>query len=157
MATRAESLLFKMPPSISVLTRNFLPTSCGSISLPLKANADDREITLRSSILERALIKPSVTPSQKYSWFGSPVRFLRGRTATDRTVSGRPTLADGRSREKKKNAAAMAEQTAAAVATASIGLRLDQRQAHTGGDTRRAVIGGPSSQCSRSSASASAD
>src|SRR5947199_2274820 len=51
----------------------------------------------------------------------------------------------------------MAEPTAAAVAEASLGLRFAQRQARTGGETRRAMIDRPSSQRSRSIAKSPAE
>src|SRR5438876_6509648 len=71
-------------------------------------------------------------------------------------VAAKAASDDRPSCEKNKNVAAVAEQKAAAVAAASFGLRLDQRQARTGGDTRRAMIGRPSSQRSRSTANSPA-
>ena len=60
-------------------------------------------------------------------------------------------------REKKRNPAANAQITALVVAVATIGLRFDQRQTCAGRKTGRAMIGRPSSQRSRSSASSPAE
>src|SRR6266436_7976457 len=51
--------------------------------LSLKRNEELRPITLRSLICARAAINSSESPSEKYSSFGSPLSFSRGRTAID--------------------------------------------------------------------------
>src|SRR4029077_15000848 len=45
--------------------------------------ADGREITFREPNGARSVISASVMPSEKYSWAGSPERFVSGRTAND--------------------------------------------------------------------------
>src|SRR5262249_19531897 len=39
-------------------------------------------MTKRPDTLERPVMRSSVTPSLKYSWVGSPLRFVKGSTAT---------------------------------------------------------------------------
>src|SRR6516162_2993400 len=54
-----------------------------SVSLPLNENEEVRAITFSASICDRATINSSVMPSEKYSCFGSPLRFVNGNTATE--------------------------------------------------------------------------
>ena len=60
-----------------------LPMVRRSCSLPRKANADVRAITLNSRTLVRALIISSAKPSLKYSFSLSALRFTKGSTAID--------------------------------------------------------------------------
>src|SRR3954447_20678617 len=98
---------------------------------------DVRLITLRSAILARLVRISSCTPSVKKTLSGSRLRFSNGRTATlfseiDLVVDSlesSPASGARPLREKNKNAAAVAEQNAAAVAAASFGLRFAQRKA----------------------------
>ena len=56
-----------------------------SFSFPLKKNADVLEATLRPGMWARVLVRSSDSPSLKYSFSGSPLRFSKARTAIDGT------------------------------------------------------------------------
>src|SRR5262245_41487242 len=98
-------------------------------------------------------------PSEKYSWFFASDMSTNGKTAmlfsAERTVSEK--LVGERPYQYDNNAAARAEQHATALAAASFRLRFDHRQARTGGETRRATMGRPSIQRSRSTARSPAE
>ena len=65
-------------------------------------------MTFKPSILERVLIRFSVMPSLKYSLSGSLVRFLRGRTATERIGGGWDPVMAGCRRELTRMTVPMA-------------------------------------------------
>ena len=58
----------------------------------LNCMTEVREMTFTPWIFAKSVIKASVIPSAKYSCCGSPVRFDKGRTASDRIAgsAGRP-------------------------------------------------------------------
>jgi hypothetical protein len=49
---------------------------------PFKANEEVRDVTSKPSITASDWITSSVSPSLKYSFSGSVLRFAKGRTAT---------------------------------------------------------------------------
>src|SRR5215469_3919256 len=75
-------------PSTNASTPSILAISGMESCVSLKRIIDVREITRRSWIAERRLIRASVIPSARYSWVESPERFFKGSTATDR-IAGR--------------------------------------------------------------------
>src|SRR6266576_633363 len=85
-----------------------------SPDLPLKRKDELRPITLRLGIFARTAISSSDKPSEKYSLFGSPLVFTKGRTAT--LVIG--AAINDFAREKKRNTAptTMRRVNAAAIA-----------------------------------------
>jgi hypothetical protein len=56
-----------------------------SFSFPLKKNADVLEATLRPGMWARVLVRSSDSPSLKYSFSTSPLRFSKASTAVDGT------------------------------------------------------------------------
>src|SRR5215469_12176957 len=100
----------------------------------------------------------------RYSSFGSALTILNGSTAivlacavVAGSVESRLERDSVAPREKNRNMAAITEQSATAVTAAIWRLRFAQRQARTGGETRRATIGLPSNQRSRSTAKSTAE
>ena len=86
MRTRSPAL--RTLPSRTVSTRNLLPISVTSISLPRKAKADVREITRTPGTRVNALMISSVIPWQKYSW-SLPGLMIDERQNGDRGRTGR--------------------------------------------------------------------
>jgi hypothetical protein len=70
-------------PSSSVLTPSFCPMVRKSSFLPLNAKHDVRPVTLSPGFLARTFSSSSVRPSEKYSFSGSALMFVKGRTAID--------------------------------------------------------------------------
>lgn len=80
-----------------------------------------REITFRAEIFERWVMSSSVMPSEKYSWAGSPERFVRGRTARERMDDPRgpgPNHFELNPPASSSSSAATSATTAAPAATA---------------------------------------
>ena len=65
--------------------------SLASMALPLKLKAVLRAITKLLWMRDSSVVKYSVTPSAKYSWFGSFERLVKGRT----TMESRAASAGG--------------------------------------------------------------
>ena len=76
-------------PRRSASTPSVRPISDGPSFLPLKANADVREMTRSPGRLESLLMRLSEIPSLRYSFPGSPVAFSNGSTATEPTAPPR--------------------------------------------------------------------
>ena len=68
-------------PSSTEVTPSFSPISRTSACLPLKAKEEVREATCTPGTLASALMISSVIPSLKYSFSGSALMLVSGRTA----------------------------------------------------------------------------
>src|SRR5204863_3816278 len=91
-----------------------------SPDFPLKRKDELRPITLRPGILARTAISSSDKPSEKYSLFGSPLVFTKGRTAT--LLIGAAII--DFAREKKRNTAPASRRRVSAAAIAPHRFRL---------------------------------
>src|SRR5438876_908065 len=91
-----------------------------SPDLPLKRKDELRPITLSPGILARTAISSSDNPSEKYSLFGSPLVFTKGRTAT--LLIGAAII--DFAREKKRNTAPATTRRVNAAAIAPHRLRV---------------------------------
>src|SRR4030095_1332971 len=77
---------------IIACTPSSLPTSFGSISLPLYRKTEVRAFILMFGSSDKLLISVSVIPSERYSACGSPVSLTNGITATDLISFDAPVL-----------------------------------------------------------------
>src|SRR6266550_4184695 len=91
-----------------------------SLDLPLKRKDELRPITLSPGIFARTAISSSDRPSEKYSLFGSPLVFTKGRTAT--LLIGAAII--DFAREKKRNTAPATRRRVSAAAIAPHRFRL---------------------------------
>src|ERR1700741_1926641 len=91
-----------------------------SPDLPLKKKDELRPMTLSPGILARTAISSSDKPSEKYSLFGSPLVFTKGRTATLLIGAAITEFA----REKKRNTAPATTRRVSAAAIAAQRFRL---------------------------------
>ncbi len=83
--TRRRAPLTRTPPSRTYRTWSRLPISRGTISFPLKLNADDRAATCSPSIRRSAVVISSDIPSLNGSLPESSPIFLNTSTATEGT------------------------------------------------------------------------
>src|SRR5690348_6606126 len=95
-----------------------------SPDLPLNRKDELRPMTLSPGILARTAMSSSDKPSEKYSLFGSPLVFTKGRTAT--LLSGAATT--DFAREKKRKTAAATKRIVTAKAIAAHRFRLCLRR-----------------------------